>query len=381
MSCSGWGPQIDLTAWFYDQTSVLTHLVFLCGPSEEELVVIDSSNYMRIFSLATGQCRYVPYYATSSWFRFNGSYRPSSIMLPQSPSGLYSAPDGSCVFVACTHSDSISLHAYHSSTFGHSEGIILELEGLSAYSNVITCIGTHAAVYYLGLHYPQRQCKSFALDITSKTAEFNFRERHPKRSGGDLSRKTSRNSLLDCLSDVWTRFPVVAAIERSTSGLIEGNKAQLLSFVASTQPTLFRDYLRSLISDFERTTKKPTENILADMIFDGMSYDMFREMDFDQISTHKCGQWLVNLLCLIPIHLAVAWNNQFIPLKDGVWSREFDRSLLGATVEQIVDGLSVGWYESIFKSYMGSKVVHTCYLCGKYVANISIARSCRVVNG
>lgn len=74
------------------------------------------------------------------------------------------------------------------------------------------------------------------------------------------------------------------------------------------------------------------------------------------VSQLKAGEWLVDILCLIPIHVAVARDNRFVPLKDGMWSPDFERALLGATVEQVVDKLSFGWYESIFQSYMATKV-------------------------
>jgi len=37
-------------------------------------------------------------------------------------------------------------------------------------------------------------------------------------------------------------------------------------------------------------------------------------------------------------------------------SADHEHSLLGAEVSQIVDILSLGWYESIFQSYMAHKV-------------------------
>ncbi|KAG8220322.1 hypothetical protein J3R82DRAFT_3396, partial [Butyriboletus roseoflavus] len=66
------------------------------------------------------------------------------------------------------------------------------------------------------------------------------------------------------------------------------------------------------------------------------------------------GEWLVDFLCLIPIHLALMKENRFVPLKDGVYSPELER--LGVDVNRIVDSLSFGWYESLFQSYMASKV-------------------------
>ena len=58
----------------------------------------------------------------------------------------------------------------------------------------------------------------------------------------------------------------------------------------------------------------------------------------------------------IPIHIAITKENRFIPFKDGVSSAELEKSLLGADVGRIVDNLSFGWYESLFQSYMVSKV-------------------------
>lgn len=75
-----------------------------------------------------------------------------------------------------------------------------------------------------------------------------------------------------------------------------------------------------------------------------------------EVSKYRVGEWLVDLLCLIPIHIAVCRENRFVPLGNGVISAELERTLLGADVNQIVDHLSFGWYESVFQSYMASKV-------------------------
>jgi hypothetical protein len=39
-----------------------------------------------------------------------------------------------------------------------------------------------------------------------------------------------------------------------------------------------------------------------------------------------------------------------------VWDSEYERSLLGADVPAIINALSIGWYESLFQSYMANKV-------------------------
>jgi hypothetical protein len=74
------------------------------------------------------------------------------------------------------------------------------------------------------------------------------------------------------------------------------------------------------------------------------------------VSRFRAGEWLADLLCLIPIHIAIVHENKFVPLKDGVVSAELEKSLLGAEVNKIVDSLSLGWYESILQSYWASMV-------------------------
>jgi len=81
-------------------------------------------------------------------------------------------------------------------------------------------------------------------------------------------------------------------------------------------------------------------------------------MDSDwNMSRYRVGEWLVKLLCLIPIHIAVCHENRFVPLADGALSSDLERSLLGAEATKIVDKLPFGWYESIFQSYLATKPV------------------------
>ena len=65
---------------------------------------------------------------------------------------------------------------------------------------------------------------------------------------------------------------------------------------------------------------------------------------------------MVDIFCLIPIHIAIARDNRFVPLKDGVWAPDVEKAMLGAEVGRVADSLTFGWYESIFQSYMSTKV-------------------------
>lgn len=111
-----------------------------------------------------------------------------------------------------------------------------------------------------------------------------------------------------------------------------------------------------MIRDFERTTRKPTHRRLDAIRVHCIAFDE-AEWDATESSTFKLGEWTVELLCLIPIHLAVARENRFVPLKDGIWNPDLEQQLLGAEVSSIIDNISLGWYESIFASYMASKPV------------------------
>jgi hypothetical protein len=118
----------------------------------------------------------------------------------------------------------------------------------------------------------------------------------------------------------------------------------------------FSRYFSDMIFSFEKSSRKPVDKELSDIKVSGCSYALLKGASTAETSCFKIGEWLVDILCLIPIHLAVARDNRFVPLKDGVSSAEFERALLGATVEQVIDKLSFGWYESIFSSYMATKV-------------------------
>ena len=55
------------------------------------------------------------------------------------------------------------------------------------------------------------------------------------------------------------------------------------------------------------------------------------------VSAYHAGEWFVDFLCLIPIHLVLTKDNRFVLLKDEVYSPDLERSLLGADVNHIVD--------------------------------------------
>jgi len=125
-------------------------------------------------------------------------------------------------------------------------------------------------------------------------------------------------------------------------------------------------YFSNMVYAFEMQTRKPTGSELKNITVQTWRPDealgMCTSLGEWAEASVPAGEWLVDILCLIPIHIAVARENRFIPLKDGVSSSELEKSLLGAEVGAIIDILSLGWYESIFQSYMSQRVNITAYL-------------------
>ena len=199
------------------------------------------------------------------------------------------------------------------------------------------------------------------MDISKKETEFTFQDRNGPVKQATHQVQTIRNSLLDCFADVWTRFPVVPAVPRDKMFTLPRASKQF-SFVSPLDNLPCQPYFKRMVDQFLQKTKKPTGTELQDLLVRsttsaGVLSDL-RLPTFlsDYISNFLAGEWLVHLLCLIPIHIAVTKDNRFVPLKDGVVSNEFERSLLGAEVSTVVDSISLGWYESILQSYMAAKV-------------------------
>ena len=287
-------------------------------------------------------------------------FRPASVDLRQIPHSVNSTPDGSCLLVSYTANSATTFVAYHWSTFGSTDGVSLgSLDVPSPTTSILTSFNRRS-IHLVGLDLGSGLCMSVTLDITRKITEFMFKEKGVRHDSRSKSGDTMHNCLIDCHADVWRRFPVVPAVRRQTISSSSQRETKALLFVTHLDHERFKPYFRDMIEVFERTTRKPTGDELGSMLISAVTFDEFVTLVAscaDQgMSRFRAGEWLVEFLCLIPIHIAITKENRFIPLKDGVSSAELERSLLGAEVGRIVDSLSFGWYESIFQSYMASKV-------------------------
>lgn len=355
---------MNLTQWYSEGTSIC-HSCFVCG--SEEILLVDTGGRARVFSLVTQQFRSAHPNLESFYHShtINLSFcRPALVQLHQIPSGAYSSPDGACLILSFIGDiDTLSLRAYHWTTFGSTNGIPLDNIDLPAGPLVLTSFGARANVHLMALDLKSRQCQSFVLDIASKITEFMFKEKGVKESSSESHTTTFHNCLIDCHADVWTRFPVVSAVQRRTIVSSADRLRKSILFVTDRDHEKFAPHFADLILSFDRRTRKPNGEKLTGIHISAVSFDDFVAEVAEigaptswHISCFRIGEWLVDILCLIPIHIAITRENRFIPLKDGVTSAELEKTLLGAEVSRIVDSLSLGWYESIFQSYMASKV-------------------------
>ncbi|KAI6143615.1 hypothetical protein BKA82DRAFT_2416446 [Pisolithus tinctorius] len=351
------GSAINLGPW-YGEGVRIRHACFICG--SEEILLVDSQAQARVFSLVTMQ------------------FRPAVLSLPQVPTGVHCTPDGSCVLVLQPHESELAVTAYHWSSFGSTEGISLNIPDLPVGEPlVVTSLIKRTAVHLLKLDLSTCCCQSYALDITRRHTEFMFRERVNRNSTSARAHETAHNCLIDCHSEVWTRFPVCAAVPRETisSASLRGQKS--LVFVTDRSFDMFAPHFSQMIHSFERTARKPTGNALKSVKVSAASFDVFAQELCDgatwNVSQYRAGEWIVDFLCLIPIHIAVTKDNRFIPLKDGVYSPSLERELLGAGINRIVDNISFGWYESLFQSYMATKPVRVVSSMGEQSVGKSYA--------
>jgi len=289
------------------------------------------------------------------------SRRPASLQLPQVPRAIYSSPDGSCALVVQEKDGVSTVTAYHWTTFASTDGISITLPDfpVDLDAALLTSIVGRNNIHLIGLDITAQTCRSVVLDITCKATEFTFQEQRSKASTSH-SRETTHNCLIDCHSEVWTRFPVVAAVKRRTITSSSELQQRTLTFVTDDDQRPFSSYFSEMILRFTKTSRKPTGNVLKGTTVSVRTFPSFANQLLSSpkwpVSGFRAGEWLADLLCLIPIQIAITHENRFVPLKDGVLSTELEKSLLGAEVNRIVDSLSVGWYESIFQSYWASKV-------------------------
>jgi hypothetical protein len=252
------------------------------------------------------------------------------------PTKVASSADGACLFILDQFQDQPRLRCFHWASFGTTHGIVVPLPPsiFRATPIYVSSIGHRNSTHIIYLDGSNQACGSLSMRITRKSTEFEFSV-SDNQNKSEAARSTVNNSLIDCHSGVWTRFPLHSPIRRETTENARPAR-QSIVFVSSAPSNLFHPYFVSMTKEFERKTRKPTGK-LSEINVTAVKRN--EKYDTNALSSLEAGDWLVGLFCLIPIHIAITGSNRFIPLKDGVISSTFEQSLLGASVAEISEAL------------------------------------------
>ncbi|KEP50719.1 von willebrand factor type A domain protein [Rhizoctonia solani 123E] len=335
---------IDLTEW-YDDPPEIAGVCFQTG--RPELCLIETSGQVRVLSLVRRM--------------FCGA--PLEIDRPIVD--IFPAPDGSCLLVTVAGdapTDPDRLLAFHWQSFGPNQhGIDAAEVPKSDTRRVGTRFYGRGRIHVISFTASDLTLASTAVQVKQKTTEFAFLS---ENDGVTEERgvQTLNNSLIDCHMEVWTRFPVVPAVTRDTLISVSRQPRRLIFASPQALPQA-ATYFSKMISTLRNTTNKPVGEDLVETIVSSTNAAKFES--FDDISEFKLGSYFVELICLIPLHLAITLDNKFLPLKDGVWDPDYESSLVGATITEVKDTVSLGWYESIFRTYMAKKLVRVVSSMGE----------------
>lgn len=108
------------------------------------------------------------------------------------------------------------LRAFHSAAFGSSnDGIVPSPDTIfhRAESFTVTSLEYRDNPHIIALCPSNHSLCSLSLKISKKTTDFQYQSKNEQRQR-TTQQDTEHNSLIDCLSDVWTRYPVVPAVRR-----------------------------------------------------------------------------------------------------------------------------------------------------------------------
>lgn len=225
---------------------------------------------------------------------------PATLQINGQVADAFSTPDGSCLLVLVSDEkpvqSQVKLLAFHWSSFGSNQDGInsIVLPSLDS-ARVITSFEGRNKIHVLSLEGDT--IASTVLQIKQKTTEFLFRSDQNQTSTAKSD--TKNNCLIDCHLEVWTRFPVVPAVSRTTLSP-HGREPRELVFASSTKMGPLAGYFERMVSKFERTTRKPMDEALSRISSVTFS-ELYNAAVGRTCSRYALGSFIVELLCLIPI--------------------------------------------------------------------------------
>ncbi|CAG8485102.1 8847_t:CDS:10 [Acaulospora morrowiae] len=141
--------------------------------------------------------------------------------------------------------------------------------------------------------------------------------------------KTKLNGYIDAYKLMFEKYPIDGCIDSEQTKPLS---LRVLLDVSDDDEIddyqdKFEEYINDMFEEVKRTTRKPA-SMLKKFV---TAVELFRNFDIEDFkslrknsSEFQFGEWIIQLSCLIPIQIAVARNNQFHPLHDGLSSTELD---------------------------------------------------------
>ncbi len=232
------------------------------------------------------------------------------------------------------------------------------IEGKNTHFEKIVQIGEY--IVLMG----ERFCVSEVISDTKLKISGNFKSIIGYNNWMEfrIEPKTKLNGLIDAYKLMFEKYPVESCIDP------EQNRPLNLKIVLDIEDEeeidkygeKFDEYITEGFEDLKRSTKKPA-TILKKF---STSVITFQELDIENSkfqkkfsSEYELGEWIIQLCCLIPIQIAVARNNLFQPLKDGLSSNDVELDDgYSHHIDSIAKNISFGWYEGIFRHFGDKKV-------------------------
>lgn len=132
---------------------------------------------------------------------------------------MQATPDGSALLVVETSNDkSLRLRVFHEASFGaNQEGIVNSLpspfKGATCFT--VVSFGQRGSTFLVAVNSSTRQIVSVSVRVSHSRTQYQFQASRYDNELSSTARATLHNSLLDCWSKVWERYPIVPAIQRS----------------------------------------------------------------------------------------------------------------------------------------------------------------------
>ncbi|GES77127.1 hypothetical protein GLOIN_2v1781563 [Rhizophagus clarus] len=377
----------DGQASFYARNSNIQLLLWYSGTVQyflfiqdtEDLCFVEKGGRARIFNL------------------INQQFRPAVCNFPPNMANVLSSPDGSCIVAFVKEKIKVEnftndkenendeeddstdeehdstnresgvkeicrAYVYFCTNFGGPVGKVVDLPQTIKSLEYLqfTCIN-NLQTHLMSLDLENGCFNSVIVKITSEKIQYRFQE----QQSIDIKTVMKTNNLIDVYGLMFEKYPVENCIDPQQScplslklviDIDENNNIEKYG-------KKFEKYITEMFENLRHSTKKPTE-ILKKF---STSVISFQELDIENTNflkklslQYKLGEWIIQLCCLIPIQIAKTKNNLFQPFKDGMLLNESDQAKFddnyGLHLDDIVNNISFGWYEGIFK-YFGNKKI------------------------